>query len=175
MNRKLTGVFTNEHDILAVTAECRAEGYEIVDVFTPYPVHGIDKAMGLRPSRLPIVCFALAMFGAGLKMWFQEWTSTISWPINIGGKPLDSLPAFIPVTFEVAILFGALGTVLVLLVRSRLFPWSKRRPPVEGVTDNRFVLEIRQSNPDLAPELAETLLRNHGAIEIREQSGEEAL
>ena len=175
MNRKLTGVFTNEHDVLAVTAECRSAGYEIVDVFTPYPVHGIDKAMGLRPSRLPIVCFALAMLGTGLKLWFQEWTSTVSWPINIGGKPLDSLPAFIPVTFEVAILFGALGTVLVLLIRCGLYPWSKPDPIAAGITDDRFVLAIRQTNPDLPPELAEDLLRDHGAIEVHEVSGEEAL
>jgi len=173
MNRKLTGVFANEREILAVTADCREQGYEIVDVYTPYPVHGIDRAMGLSPSRITFVCFALTLLGATLKLWFQTWTSAVSWPVNIGGKPLHSLPAFVPVTFEAAILCGALGTVLVLLIRSGLFPWSKPRLPAPGVTDDRFVLAIRQTNPDLPPDLAERLLRDHGAIEIREDRGEE--
>lgn len=173
MNRRLTGVFTNERDILAATAECRDQGFEIIDVYTPYPIHGIERAMGLNPSRITFVCFALAMTGAALMLWFQVWTSAVSWPVNIGGKPLNSLPAFIPVTFEAAILFGALGTVLVMLIRSRLFPWSKPRLPAAGVTDDRFVLALRQTDPDLPPELAERLLRDHGAIEIREDRGEE--
>jgi hypothetical protein len=173
MNRRLTGVFANERDVLAVTADCRAQGFEIIDVYTPYPVHGISRAMGLSPSRITFVCFALTLAGAGLKLGFQVWASAVSWPVNIGGKPLNSLPAFIPVTFEAAILCGALGTVLVLLIRSGLFPWSKPRLPAPGVTDDRFVLAIRQTNPDLAPELAEQLLRDHGAIDIREESGEE--
>jgi hypothetical protein len=174
MNRKLTGVFANERDILSVTADCRERGYEIIDVYTPYPVHGINRAMGVTPSRITFVCFALTLAGAGLKLWFQSWTSAVSWPVDIGGKPLNSLPAFIPVTFEAAILCGALGTVLVLLIRSRLFPWSKPRLADPRVTDDRFVLAIRQTNPDLPPELAQQLLRDHGAIEIREESGEES-
>lgn len=174
MNRRLTGVFVNEHDILAVTDECRKRGFEIEDVYTPYPVHGIDRAMGLRPSRIPYACFVLAITGAALMLWFQTWTSATSWRVNIGGKPLDSLPAFIPVTFEAAILFGALGTVAILMVRCRLFPWSKPNLPAEGVTDNRFVLALRQTNPDLPPDLAEQLMREHGAIEIREARGEES-
>lgn len=174
MNRRLTGVFVNENDILAGTADCRANGYEIIDVYTPYPVHGIDRAMGLRPSRITFVCFALTLLGAGLKLGFQVWASSVSWPVNIGGKPLNSLPAFIPVTFEAAILCGALGTVLVLLIRSGLFPWSKPNLPAARVTDDQFVLAIRQTDPDLPPELAERLLRDHGAIDIREESGEEA-
>ena len=130
--------------------------------------------MGLARSRMTFVCFALAMAGAALMLWFQIWTSAVSWPVNIGGKPLNSLPAFIPVTFEAAILFGALGTVFVMLIRSRLFPWSKLRLPAPGVTDDRFVLALRQTDPDLPPGLAERLMQDHGAIEIREDREEES-
>ena len=172
MNRRLTGVFANESDILAVTADCREQGFEVIDVYTPYPVHGIDRAMGLRPSRITFVCFALTLLGAGLKLWFQVWASAVSWPVNIGGKPLNSLPAFIPVTFEAAILCGALGTVAVLFIRSGLFPWKRPQLAAPGVTDDRFVLAIRQTDPDLPPDLAENLFREHGAIDIREETGE---
>ena len=173
MNRRLTGVFADEQHILAVTGAAREHGFEIIDVYTPYPVHGIERAMGLRASRLTFVCFALALTGAGLKLGFQTWASAISWPVDIGGKPLNSFPAFIPVTFEAAILCGALGTVAVLFLRSGLFPWKKPHLPAAGITDDRFVLSIRQTDPDLPPELARQLLLDHGAIEVREESGEE--
>jgi hypothetical protein len=172
MNRNLMGVFAGEDEILSVTRACRERGYEIVDVFAPYPVHGLDRAMGLKPSRIPWACFALGITGAAGMLWFQVWSSAVSWAVNIGGKPLNSLPAFIPVTFETAVLMAGLGTVLVLLLSCRLFPWVKPQLPHPRVTDDRFVLAIRQTDADLDPGMAERLLRDHGAIEVREDTGE---
>jgi hypothetical protein len=123
MNRNLMGVFTREDEILKATRACRDRGYEIVDAYAPYAVHGLDRAMGLRPSRITWACFVLGMTGAGAMLWFQIWASAVDWPANIGGKPLNSLPAFIPVAFETAVLMAGLGTILVLLLLSRLFPW----------------------------------------------------
>jgi hypothetical protein len=173
MNRNLIGVYDNESDVLEVTRACREHGYEIIDVFTPYPIHGLDRAMGLRSSRLTWICFALGAFGALGMLWFQIWTSATSWPANVGGKPLNSFPAFIPVTFESAVLMAGLGTVFVLLVKSRLFPWSKLTLAHPRVTDDRFVLAIRQTDADLDPMLAPRLLRRHGALEVHEDIGEE--
>ncbi|RKZ12315.1 DUF3341 domain-containing protein [bacterium] len=172
MNRNLMGVFRRESEILEVTRACRERGYEIVDVYAPYPVHGLDRAMGLKPSRITWLCFALGAFGATSMLAFQIWTSAVDWPINIGGKPLNSWPAFIPVTFESAVLMAGLGTVLVLMIRSRLFPWSKPNLVHPRVTDDRFVLAIRQSDADLDPGMAVRLLREHGAIDVREDIGE---
>ena len=109
----------------ALSAAVRAAkkgGYTIADVQTPFPIHGIEKVIGLRPTRLPLVCLLFAISGALAKLWFQIWTSASSWPVNVGGKPLTSVPAFIPVTFEITVLFAGLGTVAALLFRSRLFP-----------------------------------------------------
>jgi len=172
MNRNLMGVFDREENVLKVTRACRERGYEIVDVYSPYPIHGIDRAMGVKPSRITWVCFALGAFGAAAMLGFQIWTSAIDWPANIGGKPLNSVPAFIPVTFESAVLMAGLGTVFVLLLRSRLFPW--RRPDLihPRVTDDRFVLAIRQTDADLDPGMAEGVLREYGALEVREDIGE---
>jgi hypothetical protein len=173
MNRNLMGVFTEENDILNVTRACRERGYEIVDVYSPYPVHGLDRAMGLKPSRIPWACFALGVSGAAAMLWFQIWTSAVDWPTNIGGKPLVSLPAFIPVTFESAVLSAGVGVIAVLLVRSRLFPWVKPRLAHPRVTDDRFVLAICQTDADLDPGMAEALLREHGAVEVHEDIGGE--
>ena len=172
MNRNLMGVFEHEAEILAVTRACRERGYEIVDVYAPYAVHGLDRAMGLKPSRITWVCFLLGVTGAAAMLWFQVWTSAIDWPANIGGKPLNSVPAFIPVTFESAVLAAGLGTVLVLLFRSGLFPWSRPNLVHPRVTDDRFVLAIRQTDADLDPGMAVRLMREHGAIDVREDTGE---
>jgi len=172
MNRNLMGVFSREEDVLEVTRACRERGYEIVDVYAPYPVHGIDRAMGVKPSRITWVCFALGLFGAVAMLAFQIWTSAVDWPANIGGKPLNSVPAFIPVTFESAVLMAGVGTVFVLLLRSGLFPWRRPNLMHPRVTDDRFVLAIRQTDADLDPGMAEQLLREHGALEVREDIGE---
>jgi len=171
MNRNLMAVFDGEADVLDATTACRERGYEIVDVYAPYPVHGLDRAMGLRPSRITWVCFLLGVAGASAMLWFQIWASAVDWPANIGGKPLNSLPAFIPVAFESAVLAAGIGTIGVLLLRSRLFPWSRPLLAHPKVTDDHFVLAIRQTDADLEPGMAAALLRQHGAIEVREDTG----
>ena len=171
MNRNLMGVYKKEDEILSATRACREHGYEIVDVFTPYPVHGLDRAMGLKPSRITWVCFLLGAAGGGAMLWFQIWASATDWAINVGGKPLVSLPAFIPVTFEMAVLMAGIGTIFTLLLRSRLFPWVKPKLAHPRVTDDRFVLAIRQTDADIDPGMAERLMREHGAIEVQEDTG----
>jgi hypothetical protein len=102
--RLLISVFEREDDLLQATAAVRKHGLPLVDVFSPYVVHGLDRAMGLRPSRLPWVAFLLGLSGAVAILIFQYWATIASWPINVGGKPWNSLPAFIPATFEVMVL-----------------------------------------------------------------------
>jgi hypothetical protein len=123
MSRRIVlGVFEGEAELLAATQQARQAGLTIVDAFTPYPVHGLDRAMGLRASRLPWLCFVAALVGAALKLWFEFWTMTVDWPVNVGGKPWNSLPAFVPVTFEVMVLAAGLSTVFAFFLLSRLRP-----------------------------------------------------
>lgn len=171
--RYLLGVFEREQDILAVTRQARAEGLTIVDVYTPYAVHGLDHAMGLKPSRLPWVCFALGLLGAGLKVWFEFWTSAVAWPINVGGKPWNSLPAFVPITFEVMVLFAGIGTVITFLVGRRLLPGRKAKLPIAGVTDDRFALVIEETDAAFDLAKAEALLADHNAVHIEERLEQE--
>src|SRR4051794_3812134 len=90
-------VFTNENDLIHAAKEVRAKkGFKKYDAFTPYPVHGLDAAMGIKRSFLPWVTFFAGATGTLTALALEIWTSAFDWPINIGGKPLVSLPAFIP-------------------------------------------------------------------------------
>lgn len=157
------GYFGDEGAVLAATKAARAAGLEIVDVYTPYAVHGLDEAMGLAPSRLTYVCFAAGATGAGLALAFQIWVSTVSWPLNVGGKPFLSLPAFIPVTFELTVLAAALVSAAAFLARSRLFPGKKARV-LPRVTDDRFAL-VLEADAARATEL----LTRAGAVTIESE------
>ena len=170
--RLLLGTFEREEDILAVTHASRAGGLKIVDIYTPYAVHGLDRAGGLKPTRLPWVCFFLGLFGAALKVWFEFWTSAVSWPIDVGGKPWNSLPAFVPVTFEVMVLFAGVSTVIAFIVASRLRPGKVAKMPDPRVTDDRFVLVLEQTDAAFDPERVAQLFRRHGAVAVEEREGE---
>ena len=169
MNRNLHGVFAEEDQILQVTRACRERGYEIVDVYSPYPVHGMDRAMGLKPSRITWVCFVLGMTGAAAMLWFQSWASAVDWPANIGGKPLNSLPAFVPITFEVMVLFAGLSTVFAFFLVSRLRPGRKARLIASGVTNDRFALVLEQADAAFSVEAASDLLNRYNVVSVEER------
>jgi ActD protein len=170
MSRRIVlGVFDSESGLLGATRESRADGLEIVDTFTPYAVHGLDAAMGLKPSRLPWVCFAAAVTGAALKLWFEFWATMTDWPLNVGGKPWNSLPAFVPVTFEVMVLSAGLATVFTFLVIARLRPAKRPALVHPAVTDNRFVLVLEEHDARFDFSQIRSLLARHGALEIEER------
>jgi hypothetical protein len=142
--RVLVGSFATEEDVLGAARAARDHGFRIADAYTPYPVHGLDRAMGLRPSRLPWVCFAFGLLGAAFKLSFQFWTMALDWPLNVGGKPWNSLPAYVPVTFEVMVLLAGYAVVVAFLLRCRLFPGKEAAPLFRGATDDTFVLALEQ-------------------------------
>jgi len=162
--RVLVGVFEREEDLREATAAARIAGLDVVDVFAPYAVHGLDRAMGLRPSRLPWVCFWLGLFGAVAMLLFQYWATAVSWPLDVGGKPWNSLPAFVPVTFEMMVLCAGVGTVAVFLWAARL--WPGRRSALAGlrVTDDRFALALRETGATFDRAAVEALLSRCHAV-----------
>ncbi|MBS1261165.1 MAG: hypothetical protein MAG453_00486 [Calditrichaeota bacterium] len=173
-DRRMIGVFAEEHDLLRAVKAFRARGHSIEDVFTPYFVHGLDKAMGLGRSRLPWVTFLLGLVGAGLKVYFEYWTTMIDWPINVGGKPWDSLPAFVPVTFEVMVLVAGVSTVLVFFALAKLIPGRKSKLVHPRVTDDRFVLVLDETDAAFDPEQVRRMLISFNAENVSEQIGEAA-
>jgi hypothetical protein len=166
------GVFVRDGDLLRATTAVREAGYRIVDAYTPFAVHGLDRAMGLRSSRLTWVCFAFGLTGFAFMTWFQYWSSASDWPINVGGKPWNSWPAFVPVAFEGTVLFAGMGVVVAMLLRCGLIPGRKAKLAAPGVTDDRFVL-IVENDKGAHPEtdLAD-LLREHGAVEVTDDREE---
>jgi len=173
MSRRIfVSVYEREEDILGVAKAARARGLTIVDIYSPYAVHGLEQAAGFRPSRLPWVCFLLGLTGAVLKVWFEFWTSAQSWPINVGGKPWNSLPAFIPVTFEVMVLFAGLSTVLALFIASRLWPGKQASLPCLGITDDRFALLLEETDATFDPGEVRELCERFNTVHMEEREEE---
>lgn len=168
-DRILLAKFEHEDDLLAAIVELRRHGYKIIDAFSPYAIHGLDRALGLRPSRLTWVCFICGMIGAVGMLYFQYWVGAISWPIDVGGKPWNSLPSTVPVAFETAVLLAGFGSVFALLGVSRLFPGKQAQPLYEGVTDDRFVLVVDESDARFDPSQVEAVLRPFNLVELAER------
>lgn len=168
-SRRFIGVFEREEDTLEAIRESRARGLKVVDVYGPYAIHGIDETMGLAPSRIPWVVFALGLLGAGAKVWFEFWTTSTDWPINVGGKPWNSLPAFVPVTFEVMVLFAAVSAVLSFFIVCRLWPGKKHVLPVAGVTDDRFAVVLEETDSTFDAAEMDRVFRGLHALHLEEQ------
>ena len=145
-------VFASEGSLMAAARECRTRGMEIVDVPSPYPIHGIDEIAGIRRTRLPAVTLAAGAAGLLGGFWLQYWTSATDWPIDVGGKPWDSGPAFLPVAFELTVLCAGLATVAALLLRAKLRPGRAPRVSDLGTTDDRFALLVASPAGAWAPD-----------------------
>jgi hypothetical protein len=170
MSRRLfLAIFRREEDILGATQASRKHGYSIVDVYAPFAVHGMEKAMALPPSRLPWVCFALGLFGAAFKVWFEYWTTSSAWPINVGGKPWNSLPAFVPVTFEVMVLLAGVSTVLAFFFVSQLWPGKKPALRIPGITDNQFLLILEEADAAFDATRVRRLFEEFNAVRVEER------
>ena len=149
----------------------RDEGYTRWDSYTPFPVHNLDKAMGLPTSILPWIVFACGMTGASSGMLLQWWTSTIAYPIIIAAKPLFSYQAFVPVTFELGILFSAFGALLGLLGLNKLPQYYHSLfnvPEFDRVTDDRFFIAIEVRDPKYDAAKVRALLEKTGAVKVQE-------
>lgn len=164
--RFAVGVFDDEDVLLHAIDNVRAAGVKIYDVFSPYPVHGIDDALGIERSRLPIAAFFYGLCGLSFALWMQIYMLGFDWPMIIGGKPAISLPAFIPVSFELTVFFTCHGMVITFYTISKLYPRFKTPMLDVRSTDDKFVMaiELDESSSQL-PKLTQ-LLRENGASEV---------
>lgn len=170
MSRRLhSGFFQDEHALLDAVRASRESGIEIVEAYTPFPIHGLDEALGLRRSRLPWVCLVAGTTGLTLALWFQYWASASDWPLDVGGRPYDSLPAFMVIAFESCILLAGLATAAAMCLRSRLWPGKRPLKGMEGTTDASLALVLAEGDARFSPGTHAALLREHGAVEVREE------
>lgn len=170
--RVMFALFDREEDVLGAVRALRAEGHRIADIHAPYAVHGLERAAGLPPSRIGWVCAVAGFSGAGFMLWFQSWTSAVSWAVNVGGKPFNSVPAFIPVTFEAAVLLGGLATVAAFLVRSRLYPGRQPARNLPRLTDDRFLVVIEEPDAAFDPGKVRALCTSFRAVSVEETNEE---
>ena len=116
------GIFDTPNQIISAAKKVQSDGYTKYDVNTPYPIHGMDSAMGLKPSLLPYVALVVGLLGAASALFFMWWTNSVDYPLVIGGKPFFALPAYIPITFEITVLSASIMTVVTMLFVIFKFP-----------------------------------------------------
>ena len=165
---KVIHAFYNDDEVvLDAVKKVKAANHHIEEVFCPFPVHGLDKAMGLAPTRIAITSFMYGITGLGIAIWLTYYTMIADWPQDIGGKPSfswgENMPAFVPIMFEMTVFFAAHLMVITFYMRSRIWPFKKAENPDPRTTDDHFLMEIPVH--DNEKEL-KALLTKSGAVEV---------
>lgn len=169
MSSKVVQAMYNDDDILMdAVKETRAAKHHIEEVYTPFPVHGLEKAMGIKDTRIAITAFMYGCVGFCFAVWMMNYIMIEDWPQDIGGKPSFSfflnMPSFVPVMFEMSVFFAAHLMVITFYMRSRLWPFKKAENPDPRTTDDMFVMEVAvDGNED---ELV-SFLEKTGTVEIK--------
>jgi hypothetical protein len=167
----VVGCFDNEDVLFPAVKKVRTAGYKIHDVYTPFPVHGLDYALGIRETSIHTAGFIYGITGTTTALSCMGWVFTADWPQNIGGKPHFALPAFIPITFELTVLFSAVGMVLTFCYLCQLMPFVKKHHFSPRATDDLFVMAIECTAKTNVDDL-KAFLSNNGAIEVNVQEAE---
>lgn len=169
MSTKVLHVLYNDDDILMDAVKATREAHHhIEEVYTPFPVHGLDKALGLAPTRLAICSFLYGLCGLAFATFMLNYIMIQDWPQDIGGKPsfsfIQNMPAFIPVMFEMTVFFAAHLMVITFYLRSKLWPFKKAENPDIRTTDDHFLMEVALKGDE---DEAVTFFKNTGAVEIK--------
>ena len=168
------GVYDDEDVLLKAVGKVKEAGIKIDEVYTPFPVHGLDEELGYKKSRLPIAAFMFGALGTTLALTMQIWMLGIDWPMIIGGKNFVALPDFVPVTFELTVLLAAFGMVGTFLVSSDLKPWKDPKLLDIRITDDKHIMAIDLgSNKSVDADKIGSVLKDSGAVEVNDKQVEE--
>ena len=160
------GIWTDEHKIVDAARKIKSLGFSKFDAISPYPLHGMEEACGIKRSSIPYVTFFAGWAGLLFALWFTWWTSAVSWPINVGGKPLFSLAAFIPIMFELTVLVASLVSVGALFYHCNL---PQLDPPTidPDLTSHKFAIFVPENDNGYDETKLAEVFREMGAIETR--------
>jgi len=162
----VVALFERPTGLIRAAQAVRGRSWTEFDCFTPYPIHGLDHAMDLPRSKIPWVTFCFGLIGCFAGFGFQYWTSVIDWPIIIGGKPMNSWPAFIPITFECTILFGGLATVAALFFVCRI-PNLKAKVLDPELTNHRFAIFVSKHQKGFEVTEVKKMFAELGAYDVK--------
>lgn len=166
-SKVIQAIYTDDDVLMAAVKSVKAEKHHIDEIYTPFPVHGLDKAMGLAPTRIAIASFIYGCIGLIVSVLMMKFIMIDDWPQDIGGKPsfsyLENMPAFVPIMFELTVFFAAHLMVITFYLRSKMWPFKKAENPDLRTTDDHFLMEIPVHGNE--KELTK-LLKGTGAVEI---------
>lgn len=168
----VVGCFDDEAVLFPAVKRVRTAGYKIQDVYTPFAVHGLDHALGMRETSLHTAGFIYGITGTTTALSGISWILTYDWPLNFGGKPHFALPAWIPITFELTVLFAAVGMVLTFCYICQIAPFVKKHHFHPRATDDLFVMVIECTEKTNVEDL-KAFLNNNGAVETDVQIAED--
>ncbi len=170
MNKVFHVMYDDDDTLKTAASELVAKGIRVKEVFSPFPIHGIDPIIGIKRTRLGIVAFMFASTGTALALLGMWYFMISDWPMNIGGKPnfslIENLPAFIPVTFEFSVLCGAHGMAITYLLRNGTLPGMPASNPDPRTTDNMFVMEITTEQNSQSAETLEAAIKETELFEL---------
>ena len=163
-------MYDDDAVLMTAAKDLVGQGVRVKDVFSPFPVHGIDPVIGIKRTRLAICSFMFAMTGTSLALLGMWYFMISDWPMNIGGKPsfslIENVMAFIPVTFEFSVLCGAHGMAITYLLRNGTLPGMPATNPDPRTTDDKFVMEITTDNNSMSSDELESAIRGTDMIEL---------
>ncbi|MBC7419462.1 MAG: DUF3341 domain-containing protein [Bdellovibrio sp.] len=162
----MAAIFLKESQVLQAATAARASGFIKFDAISPYPIHGMEEACGIERSSIPYVTFGAGALGLLLSLGLVYYTSVLNWPINVGGKPMFSLPAFIPIMFELTVLFAALCSVGALFYHAKM---PKIDPPTidKDLTSHKFAIFIPENDTGYNEDRITRMMNELGAAEVK--------
>ena len=165
-NKVVYGIYDDEEVLLTAVKEIRSKDIDIKEVYSPFPIHGLDHALGLQRTRLAIAAFFYGALGCIFAFAMTYYIMIIDWPMNIGGKPSFAyylnMPAFVPILFEMTVFFAAHLMVITYFFRSKLFPGQTASNPDIRTTDDKFLMEVESVDEKAISDL----MKKTGASEI---------
>ncbi len=170
MSKVFHVMYDDDDTLKGAASQLVAQGVRVKEVFSPFPIHGIDPIIGVKRTRLAIAAFMYATMGTTLALLGMWYFMIQDWPMNIGGKPsfslIENLPAFIPVTFEFSVLCAAHGMAITYLLRNGTLPGMPASNPDPRTTDNMFVMEIVSDENSMTNEELESAIKNTELVEL---------
>lgn len=168
-SKVIQAIYMDDDLLLQAVKQVRAAHHHIGEIYTPFPVHGLDKAMGLAPTRLAITSFLYGLVGLAFSIWMMNYIMIEDWPQDIGGKPsfsyIQNMPSFVPIMFELTVFFAAHLMVITFYMRSKLWPFKQAENPDIRTTDNAFLMEVDVN--DMNVDEVTDFLYKTGASELK--------